>query len=126
MDLQSGISKIRKIAKIVRSSPQRMELFKRTAELIEDRKEQLARAGSQLSSRKKVKNLILDVVTRWNSTYYMLERALEFSEAIDALTSHPNVKIYRPYALSKEDWATVSSVCGWLKLCSFSEVLRSA
>ncbi|KAG8775377.1 hypothetical protein FRC12_001527 [Ceratobasidium sp. 428] len=38
----------------------------------------------------------------------MLERALEFSEVIDALTSHPKVTIYRNYALTKSDWAYIA------------------
>ncbi|KAG8697188.1 hypothetical protein FRC09_008024 [Ceratobasidium sp. 395] len=46
----------------------------------------------------------------------MLERALEFSEVIDALTSHPKVTIYRNYALTKRDWAYIAQVCNWLKL----------
>jgi hypothetical protein len=57
-----------------------MELFKITAERIEDRNEQLARAENQDYTKKRVKNLILDVVTRWNSMFFMLERAQEFRE----------------------------------------------
>ncbi|QRV97353.1 AC9 transposase [Ceratobasidium sp. AG-Ba] len=115
VNLQSGISKIRKIAKIVRSSPQRMELFKAIAQMIEDGNERAAKEQNRPYSKKTIKTLILDVVTRWNSLLFMLERAEEFREAIDALTTHPKIKIYRPYALSEDDWATVSRVCRWLK-----------
>ncbi|CAE6431808.1 unnamed protein product [Rhizoctonia solani] len=106
---------IRKITKIVRSSPQRMELFRTIAERIEDRNEQTARAENRPYKKKVVKTLILDVVTRWNAMLFMLERALEFREAIDSLTVHPKVKIYRPYALTCDDWDAVSQACAWLK-----------
>ncbi|CAE7143516.1 unnamed protein product [Rhizoctonia solani] len=115
VNLHSGISKIRKITKIVRSSPQRMELFRTIAERIEDRNEQTTRAENQPYKKKVVKTLILDVVTRWNSMLLMLERGLEFREAIDLLTVHPQVKIYRPYGLTSDDWVSVSQACTWLK-----------
>lgn len=57
-----------------------MELFKLTTERIDDRNAQLARSENREHNKKRAKNLILDVVTRWNSTFYMLERALEFRE----------------------------------------------
>ncbi|CAE6475275.1 unnamed protein product, partial [Rhizoctonia solani] len=52
VNLHSGISKIRKITKIVRSSPQRMELFRTIAERIEDRNEQTARAENRPYKKK--------------------------------------------------------------------------
>ncbi|CUA76156.1 Zinc finger BED domain-containing protein RICESLEEPER 2 [Rhizoctonia solani] len=115
IDLGSGIEKIRKFSRIVRSSPQRMELFKTTAERIEEDNERNARDQNRLYTKKRVKNLILDIVTCWNSTYLMLEQSLEFSETIDALKNHPKIKIYRPYALSTSDWTAISAVCKWLK-----------
>ncbi|CAE6479261.1 unnamed protein product [Rhizoctonia solani] len=115
VDLQSGIEKIRKISRIVRSSPQRMELFRTVAERIEEDNQRHAKANNIPYEKKSIKNLILDVITRWNSTYLMLERALESSEAIDALTSHSKIKIYRPYALSTSDWAAIRMACKWLK-----------
>jgi hypothetical protein len=57
-----------------------MELFKTIAARVEEDNEQQAMAENKRYTRKHVKNLILDVVTRWNSVYLMLERALEFSE----------------------------------------------
>ncbi|QRV94993.1 AC9 transposase [Ceratobasidium sp. AG-Ba] len=115
VNLLSAICKVRKISKIVRSSPQRMELFKMTAQRIEDRNEQTARREGRPYIKKRVKTLILDVVTRWNSMLFMLERALEFREAIDTLTKYPTVKIFQAYRLSSDDWETVSKMCKWLK-----------
>ncbi|KAG9089757.1 hypothetical protein FRC06_001402 [Ceratobasidium sp. 370] len=91
VNLQSGISKIHKIAKIIRSSPQCMELFTAIVQLIEDGNERAAKEQKQL----------------WNSLLFMLEQAKEYREAIDALTTHLKIKIYCPYALSADDWATV-------------------
>ncbi|KAG8726807.1 hypothetical protein FRC11_014453, partial [Ceratobasidium sp. 423] len=106
---------IRKISRIVRSSPQRMELFKMLATRIEEDNEQQAKACNRPYIKKRIKNLVLDVITRWNSLYFMLERALEFRETIDALRFHPRGKIYEPYALSESDWKAVALICGWLK-----------
>jgi len=55
------IPKLRKLIVKIRASPQRKERFDRQ---------------SNLYSRNSL-NLILDVKTRWNSTYLMLERALK-------------------------------------------------
>ncbi|QRV96184.1 hAT family dimerization protein [Ceratobasidium sp. AG-Ba] len=122
----SAIEKIRSISKLVRSSPQRMELFKATAKGIEDYHEQKAIENHQKYTRKTIKNLILDVATRWNSVFFMLERALEFSEATDALTSHPKVTLYRCYALSKDDWASVAQVCSWLRFFRSASTMMAA
>jgi len=51
----------------IRASPQRRERFFRQCNLYSDIKEL---------------NLILDVKTRWNSTYLMLQRALNLREVI--------------------------------------------
>jgi hypothetical protein len=69
-----------------------MELFRDTAKSIEDYYEKKALSLGKRYTRKTVKNLILDVVTRWNSVYFMLERALEFSEV--NLLCHSSVVAY--------------------------------
>ncbi len=48
----------------IRASPQKREKFAKTCEI------------ADLS----VKELIIDVATRWNSTYFMIDRAIEFKE----------------------------------------------
>jgi hypothetical protein len=65
-----SISKIRTALKFVRSSTQRMDKFKECVGF--------ARITSQ-------KSLCLDVPTRWNSTYLMLETAEKFQVAFDKL-----------------------------------------
>ena len=44
-----------------------------------------------------------DVKTRWNSTFDMLDFAVEHITAIDTITGDRNMKL-RQYELSKDDW----------------------
>jgi hypothetical protein len=69
-DVDNSIIKIRKMVKYVKSSPQRLGLFKFCAE------------------RKSVEcnaSLTLDVSTRWNSTYIMLEVAKKYQRAFELM-----------------------------------------
>lgn len=62
--LNALIPKLRKVVAMIRSSPQRRE-----------------KLAAQCSvANIKSKELVLDVKTRWNSTYAMITRALELSE----------------------------------------------
>ena len=65
-----------------------MEMFQSIAERIEVDREQQALSKNQKYKRKTIKNLILDVVTRWNSVFFMLERALEFSDVSFSSREH--------------------------------------
>ncbi|XP_074360856.1 zinc finger BED domain-containing protein RICESLEEPER 2-like [Apium graveolens] len=68
----------------------------------------------------KCKKLILDVPTRWNSTYNMLECAIQFKNFfLIYSTSDPGFKEYVPGA---EDWKQVEGVCSFLKV--FSDVTK--
>ncbi|PRQ53792.1 putative transcription factor/ chromatin remodeling BED-type(Zn) family [Rosa chinensis] len=64
--LQKSVLAIRNAAKYVRSSPNRLDSFRKAVE-----KEKLPLTGL----------VCLDVPTRWNSTYLMLEAALKFKTA---------------------------------------------
>jgi hypothetical protein len=69
-DVDDSIIKIRKMVKYVKSSPQRLALFKSCAK------------------RKSVEcnaSLKLDVSTRWNSTYIMLEVAEKYQRAFELM-----------------------------------------
>ena len=62
-DLNESIVKVRNVVRYVKSSPNRFEKFKACVE-----KEKIQSKSL----------LCLDVSTRWNSTYLMLESALKF------------------------------------------------
>ncbi|PRQ31035.1 putative ribonuclease H-like domain-containing protein [Rosa chinensis] len=64
------IGAIRNAVRYVRSSPQRLDFFKECVERV------------KLECKGLV---ILDVPTRWNSTFLMLERALKFQKAFDRM-----------------------------------------
>ena len=54
-----------------------------------------------------------DVVTRWNSTFDMLEFALKYREAIDAITAERTLKL-RKYELEPEDWLIIEDLAAVL------------
>ncbi|CAH9082608.1 unnamed protein product [Cuscuta europaea] len=67
-DLHDSISAIRNAVRFIRSSPARLSKFKACAE-----REKIEFNGL----------LVLDVPTRWNSTYLMLESAIKFQNAFE-------------------------------------------
>ncbi|KAK3225636.1 hypothetical protein Dsin_005498 [Dipteronia sinensis] len=69
-DMNDSIVRIRNAVQCVRSSPSRLQKFKTCVE------------HKRIESKSMV---ILDVPTRWNSTYLMLSTALKFEKAFDRL-----------------------------------------
>ena len=56
-----------------------------------------------------------DVTTHWNSTYDMLNFAIEYRQAIDTLTADQRHEL-RAYELNEREWIIVSQLCDVLKV----------
>ena len=68
--VNQSIASIRNAVKYVRSSPARLQKFKTCVD-----REKISYEGL----------MVLDVPSRWNSTYLMLEKAVAFEKAFDRL-----------------------------------------
>ena len=79
-----SIQSIRNAVRYVRSSPARLNKFKECVN-----EEEISYQGL----------LCLDVPTRWNSTYLMLDTAIKFAKAFDKMTEYAN---YLKYFEEKE------------------------
>jgi hypothetical protein len=56
-----------------------------------------------------------DVITRWNSTYDMLEFAVDYREALDSITGNQKMKL-RQYELDELDWEIATKLRDILKV----------
>ena len=84
-EFHESIAKIHNVVRFVRSSPSRTQKFKVYIE------------REKISSNKL---LCPDVVTRWNSTYFMLEAAKKYQKVFDRLELH-DAQYIRGFCLSK-------------------------
>ncbi|GBC49849.2 zinc finger BED domain-containing protein RICESLEEPER 2-like [Rhizophagus irregularis DAOM 181602=DAOM 197198] len=88
------IPKLRRLIVKIRASPQRCAKFSSQCDLYEDVKNL---------------NLVLDVKTRWNSTYMMLKCALELQKPL-----HDTTMIEREleeFSISTEEWNQMKELC---------------
>ena len=62
-----------------------------------------------------------DVTTRWNSTFDMLDFAIEYRKALQLTTSDLDLNL-RQYELSREEWALARQLRDVLKVCNIYRV----
>ncbi|KAM1985065.1 hypothetical protein ACFX16_013266 [Malus domestica] len=80
--LDTSVDALRNAVRFVRSSPRRFSYFKKCVE------------NEKLDGRGLV---VMDVPTRWNSTYMMLESCLKFKKAFERMFEDDEANIYSTY-----------------------------
>jgi hypothetical protein len=105
-DKGSSILKIREAVKYVKSSPPRLVAFMKCA------------ADENVSYKGAI---VLDVETRWNSTYLMLNVAVKYKDAFDLFyiqdrSFQHEMLLKSADGLQEKDWDYVISVLPFLKL----------
>ena len=68
--------------------------------------------------------MLRDVSTRWNSTYDMLNFALQYRAAIDDVTSSKTAGL-RQYELNDDEWGIMHQLCFLLKVCCLFPIRHS-
>jgi hypothetical protein len=101
------VGKLHNVVKFIRSSPQRCELFKRISRENDEAQEYLL--ASEPTAELEV---VMNNDTRWNSTYFMISRALVKQGDIRAFLAHPEVEKWLPEAdlLKGDDWRLLEEI----------------
>ncbi|XP_019194886.1 PREDICTED: zinc finger BED domain-containing protein RICESLEEPER 2-like [Ipomoea nil] len=108
-DCDSSVKKVREVVRYVRNSPARLKKFKDLADWL---------SIEQRSS------LCLDVPTRWNSTYLMLQSALTYQKVFESLESDCSFKSNLGNSIPDfMDWKSVGSLVQLLK-CFYDMTIR--
>ncbi|KAL0541492.1 hypothetical protein IC582_021537 [Cucumis melo] len=111
-DMHDSIASVHNVVRYVRSSPKRMAKFKACVK----------------QEKIQCKALVcLDVATRWNSTYLMLEHAIKFEKAFKILEEEKEDSDFVEY-FEEDDWGNKSlgpqSVSDWLTVSVFIKFLK--
>ncbi|XP_019177886.1 PREDICTED: zinc finger BED domain-containing protein RICESLEEPER 2-like [Ipomoea nil] len=102
-ECDSSVKKVRDAVRYVRSSPARLQKFKSLADLI----------GMEAKN-----SLCLDVPTRWNSTYMMLNTALLFQKVFEAYDDHDS-------SFKSDLGGSVPDFLDWESIQSLVMILKS-
>ncbi|KAM1784997.1 hypothetical protein ACFX12_037953 [Malus domestica] len=86
IELDTSVDGLRNAVRFVRSSPRRLSYFKKCVE------------SEKLDSRVLV---VMDVPTRWNSTYMMLESCMKFQKVFERMIEDDEANIYTTYFSEK-------------------------
>lgn len=147
IDFDLSQSDAQAISKLAQSWPQCAEHFKDVINHINKliactNQEKKAKDGenTDLDTQLKNLNLILDVITCWNLTFFMLEHTLKLREvseqwfesshlpmcssvakAIDYICGEHGNKIYWKYWLSRNEWKIIEFLTKILKVCKYSK-----
>ncbi|XP_028782724.1 zinc finger BED domain-containing protein RICESLEEPER 1-like [Neltuma alba] len=106
-DLSDSISAIRNAIRYVRLSSEGLETFKRLVQ------------KEKIESKSLVR---LDIVSRWNSTYMMLERAVKFQKVFERMENEE--KGYKAYFKEGVDKIGPPTTSDWSKVCAFVQFLK--
>ncbi|XP_031122619.1 zinc finger BED domain-containing protein RICESLEEPER 2-like [Ipomoea triloba] len=109
-ECDSSVKKVREVVRYVRNSPARLKKFRDLADLL----------GIEQRS-----SLCLDVPTRWNSTYLMLQSALTYQKVFESCEdSDSSFKSdLGDFVPNFMDWESVSSLVELLK-CFYDMTIR--
>ncbi|KAL1567424.1 hypothetical protein AAHA92_02904 [Salvia divinorum] len=116
-----SIRRVREAVRWLKSSPQRWGLWEKVLDYL----------GDKIDSKKK---LCMDVPTRWNSTYLMLESAIPYAEAFTTFGNmnssfgkdlHERMHDDKPIGPpEEEDWVNVKKMMSYLKkFHSFTQIV---
>ena len=113
--VRESIARIRNVVRYVRSSPMRANTFKSCIE------------GEKITYKGSV---ILDVATRWNSTYLMLDTAIKFRKAFERMEEDDSAFVDElNHNLPKDDdWENAIILSEFLKIFhdATNRMLRSS
>ncbi|XP_076896429.1 zinc finger BED domain-containing protein RICESLEEPER 1-like [Bidens hawaiensis] len=103
--LQDSVESLKPVTEKIRESVRFVKTSSTTQEKFDD--------FAQQEGINTEKRLFLDNQTRWNSTYLMLETALEYKRAFYLLQEHDSTYTV---SLSHEEWQWVETVSSFMKL----------
>ncbi|KAL0060950.1 hypothetical protein AAF712_012246 [Marasmius tenuissimus] len=69
--------------------------------------------------------LMLDVITQWSSTYFMLRCAIQLHKAIDMMMVHANLSELAKYQLSQDGWKHIEFLALILKKANMCQQMLS-